>query len=420
MTTPSPAVSIPATVNKHTLETAYRVLQIGCLAVILVVLGTVFRLGSSPTIAFAFSGAFLLHMALRPSRCELVTVVVCAAMFGVVYYVLHGDVTSFFGATIAVPCAFLGLGSLLVMVGRWFWAPEAEKRFHLERAKDVILIPAVSVCSTVALNLAVDFTPITYDRLLYVFDLKFGGPPSWMVGGLLRTYPWLLQVCGAVYNSLPLGLAAGMAIQLRDRKHAKPNALRSADLRWLTVALGIVGFLLYQVCPVAGPLYLFGKDFPFHVPDLTGWAIQPAWLMPAARNGMPSLHVGWTLLLFWNIRRRNWWMGVLSAAYLVLTALATLGFGEHYLADLMVAPALALAIQAACTRTGSRIASQVRWVALATGAAITLVWLMAFRTGAALRIPEGAATWTIAIVSVVLPAIAAWQLERASNKCSPI
>jgi hypothetical protein len=177
------------------------------------------------------------------------------------------------------------------------------------------------------------------------------------------------------------------------------------------VALGVVGFLLYQISPVAGPTYLFSKDFPFHVPDLAGLAIQPAWLQPAARNGMPSLHVGWTLLLFWNMRRRAWWMGAIAATYLTLTALATLGFGEHYLADLMVAPPLALAIQAACTRTDKG----VRWVAFAIGAVITLAWLIAFRTGFALRIPEGAATWSIALVSIALPGIAAWRLERAAS-----
>jgi hypothetical protein len=127
---------------------------------------------------------------------------------------------------------------------------------------------------------------------------------------------------------------------------------------------------------------------------------------------MPSLHVGWTLLLFWNIRRRSWWMGAIAAMYLTLTTLATLGFGEHYLADLMVAPAVALAIQAACTRTVARF----RWIALAIGASITIAWLLAFRTGAALRIPEGAATWSFALVSVALPAIAAWRLERAANQ----
>ena len=384
-------------------------MQTACVAVILATIATVFRLGSSPYIAFAFTGAFVVHAAMRPSRRELALVAACATIFGLAYCLLRGDMTYFYGAAIGIPGGFLGLGSVLLVTLQWFWAPDEVKRIQFERAREVGLIPALCLCSAVAVNLAVGVTPITYDRILYAFDTKFGGPPSWVIGRLLRAHPRLLQACGYVYDSLPLGLAVCLAIQWRDRQR---NAHISVDLRWLSVALGVVGFLLYQVSPAAGPIYLFGKDFPFHVPNLAGFAIQPAWLQPAARNGMPSLHVGWTLLLFWNMRRRNWWMAVLAGTYLTLTALATLGFGEHYLADLMVAPALALAIQAACTRTNARF----RWIAMASGMIVTLAWLIAFRTGVALRIPERAATWSLALVSVVLPAIAGRRLEQSENQ----
>ena len=408
MITPSRTAVLPTAVNKHALEIPYRCVQTACVALLLVVIAAFFRMGSSPYIAFAFTGAFIMHAVSRPSRRELAVVAACAAIFGAAYYLLHAEVTNFYGIAIAIPGGSLGLGSLLLVTLQWFWAPAEAKRVHFERAREVGLIPSLCLCSAIAVNLAAGLTPITYDRILYVFDTKFGGPPSWVIGTLLRAHPWLLKACGYVYNSLPLGLAACLAIQWRDRQN---NARIPVDLRWLSVALGVVGFLLYQISPAAGPIYLFGKDFPFQVPDLAGLAIQPAWLQPAARNGMPSLHVGWTLLLFWNMRRRNWWLGLTAATYLTLTALATLGFGEHYLADLMVAPPLALAIQAACTRTESKL----RWVALATGAVITLAWLIAFRTGFALRIPQGAATWSIALVSVALPASTAWRLERAAD-----
>jgi hypothetical protein len=350
---------------------------------------------------------------MRPSRRELAVVAACAAIFGLAYYLLHPEVANFYGSAIAIPGAFLGLGSLLVVTLQWFRAPETMKRVRFEQAREVGLIPALSLCSVLAVNLAIGLTPLTYDRILYVFDAKFGGPPSWVLGRFLRAHPWLLELSGSVYNSLPLGLAACLAIQWRDRHNNVPIPV---DLRWLSVALGGVGFVLYQLSPVAGPLYLFGNDFPFRVPDLAALAVEPAWLKPAARNGMPSLHLGWTLLLFWNMRRRSWWVGTIAAAYLTLTAVATLGFGEHYLADLMVAPALALAIQAVCTRTSGSTGSRIRWVAVTLGGAITLAWLIAFRTGEALAIPQGAATWFIALVSAAVPAIAAWRLELTANQ----
>jgi PAP2 superfamily len=404
--TPSQPVVFPVLANKHALETPYRLIQTASVMLILILIAALFRLESSPYVSFAFAGAFVMHMLLRPNRRELAVVVGAAAVFSVSYSLHHGTLINFYGDVIAIPGGFLGMGSLLLVTMQWFWAPDSAKSFHRERAHQVALIPALCVCSLGAVNLAAQVTPITYDRLLYAFDVKFGGPPSWVIGRLLRAHPWLFEACGYVYNSLPLGLATCLAIQWRDRQRNLPIVV---DLRWLSVALGVTGFALYQVCPAAGPVYLFGEQFPLQVPSLASFAIQPAWLAPVARNGMPSLHVGWTLLLFWNLRRRSWWMGALSACYLLLTALATLGSGEHYLVDLMVAPPLALAIQGACTRT----TSSMRWMAVAVGGAITLSWLFAFRSGAALAIPAGAATWLIALATVAVPGIVAWRLERS-------
>lgn len=398
----SPAAARPA------LETLYRCMQTATFALLLALLAGLFHMGAGPYIAFAFSGAFFTFLMLRPSVWEIAAATGAAAIIAAVYLLGHGDLVGFYGSALAIPGSFLGMGSLLLVTLQSFWAVEPVKRPHLERARDVALIPALCLCSVVAVNLAASVTPITYDRFLYAFDVKFGGPPAWVVGSWLRVHPWLFEACGYVYNSLPLGLAVCLAVQWRDRIN---NARILVDLRWVAVGLGVVGFLLYQVCPAAGPVYLFRQQFPANVPSLASIVIQPGWLPPVARNAMPSLHVGWTLLLFWNMRRRNWWMAAIFAAYLTLTALATLGYGEHYLVDLMVAPPLALAIQAACTRTESRW----RWAATALGSAITLAWLVSFRSGAALRVPAGAAAWSLAFLSVALPTMVAWRLERAAN-----
>ena len=99
---------------------------------------------------------------------------------------------------------------------------------------------------------------------------------------------------------------------------------------------------------------------------------------------MPSLHVGWAFLLFWNLRTRRI-MGVLSAVFLILTALATVGSGEHYLADLIVAIPLALTVQASLIQSRS----EWRLAALTAGSVLTLAWLIAFRTGLALSLLGG-------------------------------
>jgi hypothetical protein len=95
---------------------------------------------------------------------------------------------------------------------------------------------------------------------------------------------------------------------------------------------------------------------------------------------------------------------VASFALLLLTILATLGSGEHYLADLIVAPPLVLTVQAFCS-SPILCASAGRF---SLGAVLTLAWLVSFRTGLALEIPSGAAVWSLAVVSSALPAAAAY------------
>jgi hypothetical protein len=256
---------------------------------------------------------------------------------------------------------------------------------------------------------------MTYDRLLYIVDAKLlvarfvtatpGVPPSWVIGRVFLDHDWMRTACGYVYNSLPLGVAICLAFQWQDRQR---NIWYPVDLRWQSMTLAVVGFLLYQICPAAGPIYLFSKDFPSVVPHLAAIVAAPGVIGEVPRNGMPSLHVAGTLLLFWNMRNRAWWLSIAAGIYVTMTALATLGLGEHYLVDLMVAVPLGLSLQAAWLRTQNPL----RWVATGTGAAITLGWLIAFRTGAALAIPAGPVMWTLAASTVLVPVAMAWWLER--------
>ncbi len=65
-------------------------------------------------------------------------------------------------------------------------------------------------------------------------------------------------------------------------------------------------------------------------------AVGPAWVgvVNAPRNAMPSLHMTWALLALWYSPRRLLWASAVSVR---LTALATVGLGEHYLIDLAAA-----------------------------------------------------------------------------------
>jgi hypothetical protein len=75
---------------------------------------------------------------------------------------------------------------------------------------------------------------------------------------------------------------------------------------------------------LAVPLYI---AFPACGPR---WALDPS----APRNCIPSLHLTWALIFVYVSSPRFRW---LFAIFAVLTAIATLTTGEHYLIDLIVA-----------------------------------------------------------------------------------
>jgi hypothetical protein len=391
--TPAASVTVVASPQKFLLKSFQTLLM----AVVLVVFARVLQMGTAPFVTFAFVGVLVMQVAAKPSLKELAAAVGFGAIVALLYFAGHGQVNTYAGRWIGLPGGFIGMGSLEVLATRWIWAEDSD-RGNFDLVHDAALLAGMCICSAIALGVAMDFTPLTYDRMLLAADMKFGGPPSWVIGELFRSHNWFSWICAYVYNSLPIGLSVCLAAEWRMRhKGIRP----AADLRWLVVTLGIIGFLMYQICPASGPVYLADKPFPFEIPNLSGMALIAVPVREAARNAMPSLHVGWTLLLFWSLRGKRRIVRAIALLYLVLTVFATLGSGQHYLVDLMVAPAVALTVQAVCTpgRTFAKL------LALGLGASLSMCWLIAFRSGAALAIPQGAWMWTLASMTAAIPLV---------------
>ena len=100
----------------------------------------------------------------------------------------------------------------------------------------------------------------------------------------------------------------------------------------------VVVFAMYTVCPGAGPRYLFHDDFPFGTKAIA----EPHAVIfaePVVLNTTPSGHLAWALLVFWCVRQHSKskfarWM---AGGFCALTAVSTMGTGEHYLIDLVLA-----------------------------------------------------------------------------------
>ena len=176
-----------------------------------------------------------------------------------------------------------------------------------------------------------------------------------------------------VYESLVLAIAATYAFSL---------GRRGQPARVLAVMLlaGIVGIQAYRLLPACGPVYLLGSEcFTGEVPascaTVAAADLRPIGLNPSfPRNAMPSLHIAWALLVYciWRASRWHW----LALVYLILTALATLAGGEHYLVDLVAAFPFALAMWAICC---PRIWSPPRVLTIVGSVLGLLLWVAIIR-----------------------------------------
>lgn len=162
------------------------------------------------------------------------------------------------------------------------------------------------------------YPPLTYDSVLYAADLAYGAPVSFRVGQLFVTYPLIGAICTAIYLAPPPGLIYVYALEARRED-------RHIDIITTLVAMGAAGYSLYFLVPACGPKFIFAT-FP-----------AAAVTSHAPRNAMPSLHMASALIAFVHARRFGRIASAVAAIFILGTFLGTMGTGEHYFVDLVVA-----------------------------------------------------------------------------------
>jgi hypothetical protein len=176
--------------------------------------------------------------------------------------------------------------------------------------------------------------------------------------------------------------------------------------------LAVAGYL---TVPVAGPRFVFA-GFPFDVPHLVPSDLR---LLPLdseiERNGVPSLHFASALLVWWNLRRLNWRLRAATGFFLVGTVLATLGLGEHYLVDLVIAVPFALALQAGLMAPASA-SPRIRWLAVTVGTTLTLAWLAVLRSAGFVSLSPTVLLVGLTAISVALPIWLEWILWSPGSR----
>jgi len=98
----------------------------------------------------------------------------------------------------------------------------------------------------------------------------------------------------------------------------------------------------------------------------------------------------------------------------VLTALATMGLGEHYFIDLVVALPFTVAMTAATTSSVPMVSTERR-LALFGGGALTMIWLVLLRSGINWTHVLPAFSWTIVVATMVVSIALEQRLARVAK-----
>jgi hypothetical protein len=333
-----------------------------------------------PFFSYAMGGIFAIHALTWPSTREVARASLTGFLLLAVHSVLFAIDTGQAHRLVGLVLYYQGLGSLAFLATR-AWrlraAPEGTQATLLLMAAGTL--PLFVIASRPFLVLSSTANPATLDLLAFAFDRSLGFDPSAAVARFVLDSAISRELALTIYAALPLLVAVAFAMQLRQRD-------RTPDSLLVFMAIALIGFPIYFLYPVAGPIFAFGALFPNHLPAIP---VAVDVLPGAPRNGMPSLHFAWALALCFQARNAGFQARLGYGAFLWFTALAILGLGEHYLADLVVALPLVLVALAACAPA----TNMYRRRAFAAGLVMLGAWLAWLTWGAALFATVGRAHW---------------------------
>ncbi len=352
---------------------------------------------TSAFLSLALASALIILVILRRSWFDLLWVLTGSLFLAVLDYKVM-DFQPIFMAGFS----FIGLAALAVLGTHTIWAEGDERKLLLYGFLPAVLFVGSEYMASTLLDLTEKLHPKCFDLFLYSFDGSLRVQFSFLMGQFFWTHLWVRFVCLVIYIALPLPLALVYAAQLRK----KQEAAFAVMLAFLVT--GPIGVVFYNMLPAIGPRALFGAAYPFHPPaiaDIMHMTVVPI-LRSGVRNAMPSLHTAWVLLVWWNSKGLARWIRTIAMLFVILTVMATLGTGEHYFVDLVVAFPFALMVQSACTYS-LPFRSGARRNAFLFGTFVTLLWmaLLSFTTSIFWISPV--LPWAM-IVATVAPTILLW------------
>jgi hypothetical protein len=358
-------------------------------------------------LSLAIASALIVLVTLRHSfhdfvRDGLWVGIAALAMAGLDYRILK------FPPNFMATFSFLGMAALLVLGTHAIWARGENRKLLFYGFFPSVLFVASEYMASTLLAITESLHPKTFDLFLYCFDCSLYIQASFLMGQIFAKHHWLQQLCFLIYIALPLPLALVYAAQLRR----KTDTAFQTMLAFLVT--GPVGVLFYNMLPACGPVHVL-RNFPWYPLSSAAMSHMPLFTIAiqGPRNAIPSLHMTWVLLIWWNSKGLPKWIRTIAMVFLIFTTMATLGTGEHYLVDLVVAFPFSLMVQSACSYS-LPFRSGERRVAFLFGTFVTLMWfaLLSFYTRLFWISPL--LPWGM-IVATVVPSVLLWNRLLAAN-----
>jgi hypothetical protein len=385
-----------------------KVVRSALIFVVVVALLVLFLGLSLDRIGIPLLSAVIFHLSLRPRKQELLATLIPAILFWISYALVHRIPLEVVPNTIFIADC-ISIGSLVLMSARAIWTNGEERSSLLAVLFPTLGLLVFFLIRQDLLNVAA-LQPGTFDINLFVVDGSLGFQPSYFVGNLAHTHAVFGSILEFSYGALPVAMAFVYAVHLQ-KLHSKYYMLQ------LFLAAAILGWLLYNLVPAAGPRFFLGPDFikpSLAYGQLKSVAIEP-YVMPDTvfRNAMPSLHMTWALLLAWSARRLALGIRIFAISFAVLTAIATLGTGEHYLVDLVVAFPFALFVYAICAPAS--LSSATKNFAVGSSAVLVFGWLLIVREVPKIFLAAKILPWLCMTFTVVVVQLLLWKLESSNT-----
>jgi membrane-associated phospholipid phosphatase len=176
---------------------------------------------------------------------------------------------------------------------------------------------------------------LAHGRSLLRFERSLGIDPELTLNKWLAAHHTLGAIASYYYDGAHFVVTFGLLGWLWWRRADIYRPLRST-----LVTINVIGLLVFWLCPVAPPRMLVASGFSDVVAashTLGSWHTGRLAADADQFGAMPSLHLAWAAwcaLAIWRLSSRRWGR-VLALAYPLVTAVAVLSTGNHYLLDVL-------------------------------------------------------------------------------------